>query len=304
MNKTYLRLIGCALLGASVFHVGKIALAEFPPLVVATWRYGIAAIILFGMTLPDIRSHWKQIKEHAVLLLILSVVGVGGFAIFLFYGLNLTSPINASLIIAFNPALIMLLSALFNRERINLQQMTGLLLGIAGVVTVISHASLTALIHLSLSKGDLMIILAILCWSAYSILPKRYLSGIPTVLLTSITVVISALFMFGFTAYTTPQLFHMPGTGMLFVMLFLGLFGTVIPYIWWNQALQTIGPAKAGVFLNLVPIFTSLMGILLGQHLEASQICGAALVIFGVIITSVKINKTKQPKPNELAVCT
>ncbi|PRC91492.1 EamA-like transporter family [Solimicrobium silvestre] len=291
MNRIYLRLIGATFLWATVFHVGKFALAEFSPLAIATWRYSIAAIILLAMTLPAIRSNWQQIKSHWPILFILALLGVVGFALFIFYGLRLTSPVNASLIMAFNPALIIVLSSLFNREPVSRQQISGLLLGLCGVLIVVSHASLNALINLSFSKGDLLVGVASLCWAAYCVLPKRYASSIPSAQLSAVTIITAAILMLvmaGFSASDMPQL---PRTGMLFVLLFLGLFGTVIPYLWWNQGVQKIGPAKAGVFMNLVPIFASLIGVVLGQQLQASQLAGASLVIIGVLITSIKFNK-------------
>lgn len=292
MKLIYLRLIVVTFLWATVFHVGKFALAEFSPLAVATWRYSVAAMMLIAITLPGIRSNWQQIKSHAPILLILSLLGVVGFALLMFYGLRLTSPVNAALIMAFNPALILLLSALINRERITRQQLAGLLLGLCGVLVVVSHASLSALIKLSLSTGDGLTGLASLCWAAYCVLPKRYANTLPSAQLSSITILLAALFMLAFTGISATEIPQLPSMKMLAVMLFLSIFGTVIPYLWWNQGVQKIGPAKAGVFMNLVPIFASLIGVALGQQLEGSQLAGAALVIFGVLITSIKFNQT------------
>jgi drug/metabolite transporter (DMT)-like permease len=163
------------------------------------------------------------------------------------------------------------------------------LLGLVGVVVVVTHGSLTALLHLRLSAGDLLIGLAALFWAVYCVLPKRYLRTMPSSQLSSSTIILAAFMLIPLAIGFSPDIGVVPGWKMAALLVSLALFGTVIPYLWWNKGVQKIGPAKAGVFMNLVPIFASLIGLTLGQHLLSSQIIGAVLVIMGVLITSFKM---------------
>jgi drug/metabolite transporter (DMT)-like permease len=289
MNGMYLRLFASTFLWGTVFHVGKFAMQQFSPLTVISWRNGVAALVLTGLSFGALRANWRQIRARLTALLALSLTGVLGFGVLMFYGLRLTSPVNAALIMAFNPAMIAVMSALLNREKIHLQQIAGLLAGLCGVLVVVSHGSLAALLSLRVSSGDLLVGLSSLCWAGYCVLPKRLVPEIPSAQLSTITITIGAAAILLLAAWTAPDLGVMPDGKMLLILLFLGLFGTVIPYLWWNQGVQKLGPAKAGIFMNLVPIFASVVSVLIGQSMSGSQIVGATLVIVGVLLTSIKI---------------
>jgi len=235
-----------------------------------------------------LRQNWTQIRAHLGALLMLALIGVFSFGVLMFYGLRLTSSVNAALIMAFNPALIVVMSAMLNRERIDWYQLAGLSMGLVGVLVVVSHASLSALLHLHVSNGDLLVGAASICWAAYCVMPKRYAPTLPSLQLSTLSIAFGAVMIVLLASWQAPDLAVLPDAKMLLVLLFLGVFGTAIPYIWWNQGVQKLGPAKAGVFMNLVPVFASLIGVVLGQNLSASQLIGAALVILGVIFTSLK----------------
>ncbi|MFZ6744787.1 DMT family transporter [Undibacterium sp. JH2W] len=286
MNMMTARLFGATFLWATVFHVGKFAMQQFSPLAVVSWRNAIAGLVLTGLTLPALRTHWLAIRAHLGILLILAMFGVLGFSLFMFYGLRSTSSVNAALIMAFNPALIVLLNALLNREKIRGLQTLGLGLGLLGVLIVVAHGSLQALLNLHISQGDMLVTLASLCWSVYCVLPRRYASQVPSALLSSMTVSMAAVMLMLLAFAEAPDIFVMPPMPTLLAMLFLGLFGTVLPYLWWNRSVQEIGPAKAGVYMNLVPVFASLVGVALGQQLESCQLLGAVFVVAGVLLTN------------------
>ncbi len=288
MNMVIARLFGATFFWGAAFHVGKFALQQSSPLAIVSWRNGIAALVLTGLTMPVLRTHWLAVKSHLAILLLLAVLGVAGFNLFLFYGLRSTSSINAALIMAFNPALIVLLSALLNREKIRGFQLLGLLLGLLGVMIVVSHGSIEALLGLQLSHGDLLVTMSSICWALYSVLQRRFASQVPSALLSSMTVGMAAVMMLVLAVVEAPDVGTMPHTPILLAILFLGLFSTVLPYLWWNRSLQEIGPAKAGVYMNLVPVFASLIGIVMGQQIEGSQFVGAAFVIVGVLLTGKK----------------
>jgi len=84
-------------------------------------------------------------------------------------------------------------------------------------------------------------------------------------------------------------------TLVVMAILFMGLFGSVLAYLWWNQGVQKLGAARVGVFINLVPIFATLIGLLLGQSISLAQLCGALLVIAGVICSSMQTKPAFSP---------
>ncbi|MDE2430483.1 MAG: EamA family transporter [Burkholderiales bacterium] len=232
------------------------------------------------------------------MLSVLALLGVAGFSLLMFYGLRLTDPVNAALIMAFNPAQTTVLSALLNREKIQRAQWLGIFIGLFGVIVVVSHGSLAALLGLHLSTGDLLVALSSLCWAAYCVLPKRFIKDIPSALMSSLTITLAAVVLIALALSNAPDSATVPAPGTLGVLLFLGIFGTALPYFWWNRSVQILGPAKASVFMNLVPLFASLIGVLLGSGLSHSQLVGAALIIGGVLI-----NGRQTPAPATTNTC-
>ncbi|HJV79381.1 DMT family transporter [Noviherbaspirillum sp.] len=282
----YLKLVLTTLFWAAVFHVGKYAVALMSPVAVGAWRFIVAAAVL--LPLVALREGWSlpAVRRNALALAVMSAVGVFGFNVSLFYGLRLTSAVNGALIMAFNPALTVVLSALINRESVTMRQAAGLLLGLIGVSVVVSKGSWHVLQAMSFSAGDLLVLLGSLGWAIYSVIPKRFVHGLSTMQVTGSTITGGAALMAVCAAATTPDFLQPPALPMAAAIVFMGLFGSVLAYLWWNQAVQKIGAASVAVFINLVPIFTALIGLLLGQSISLAQLCGAALVIAGVLVSS------------------
>jgi len=285
-STTYMKLALVTFFWAAVFHVGKYAVAVMSPLSLGAWRFIVAAVVLLPVV--AISGGWSlpAVKRNALPLLVMSAVGVFGFNVALFYGMRQTSAINGALIIAVNPALTVLLSAVVNREPVSRRQMAGLLLGLIGVAVVVSKGSWHTLAAMSFSAGDLLVLLATLCWAIYSVIPKRFVHGMSTMQITGGTIVGGATLMGVFAAGATPDFLQMPSLPIAAAIGFMGLFGSVLAYLWWNQGMQKIGVSSGAVFINLVPIFAALIGFLLGQPISAAQVCGAALVIAGVACAS------------------
>lgn len=284
--RTYLKLTLTTLFWAAVFHAGKYAVALMSPLSLGAWRFLLAAAVL--LPLVAWRDGWPlpALRRNALTLLAMSAVGVFGFNVSLFYGLRLTSAVNGALIMALNPALTVVLSALLNREPIAPRQAIGLTLGLAGVIVVVSKGSWQALTALSFSAGDLLVFLGSLGWAAYTVIPKRFVHGLSTMQVTGSTIAGGAAMMATCAAAATPDFLARPALPVAAAIAFMGLFGSVLAYLWWNQGIQQLGAASGAVFINLVPIFAALIGLLLGQSVSAAQLGGAALVIAGVLCSS------------------
>jgi drug/metabolite transporter (DMT)-like permease len=286
----YLRLVLVTIFWAAVFHIGKYAVEVVTPLFASAWRFTIAAAIL--LPIITMREGWSlaALRRSGFGLLVMSAVGVFGFNVSLFYGLRMTSAVNGALIMGFTPALTAAMSALVNRESLSRQQLVGMTLGIAGVVVVVSKGSWHTLAAMSFSGGDLLVMLASLCFAIYPIIPKRFVHGMSAMQTTGGSIAGGAALMAAFAMAAAPDFLTPPPMPVAVGIAFMGLFGSAIAYLWWNQAVQRMGATSVAVFLNLVPIFAALIGVLLGQTISIAQLCGAALVITGVLYSSGKLN--------------
>ena len=286
MPGIYLRLVLVTLFWASVFHIGKYAVEVVSPLFASAWRFLVAAAVL--VPIVAMREGWSlsSLRRSALGLAVMSAIGVFGFNVALFYGLRVTSAVNGALIMGFTPALTAMLSALVNHESLSRRQLVGLALGITGVVVVVSKGSWHTLAAMSFSAGDLLVMLASLCFAVYPIIPRRFVHGMSTLQTTGGSIAGGAALMAAFALMTAPDFLTPPPLPIAAGIAFMGLFGSAIAYLWWNQAVQHLGATSVAVFLNLVPIFTALIGVFLGQAITIAQLCGAALVIVGVLYSS------------------
>jgi drug/metabolite transporter (DMT)-like permease len=283
---TYVYLLLTAFIWAAVFHLGKYALTVMSPLSLASWRFIIAGIALSAWLSWQRGWQWRAIKRNAKPLIIMGIVGIFGFNAALFTGLARTSPINGALIMAFYPAITAVLSTALNGEHIVARQWLGFVLSVFGIVAIISNGSLGNLLAMHVADGDLLVLLGCLCWAIYSVIPARFVRDIPTLQLTTATIVVGAVVLTIAAAVSTHDLLTIPAPSIVLSVLCISLLGTVLAYLWWNRGLQRIGASRVAIFINAVPVFTALIGVALGQPMSAAQIVGAILVIAGVLISS------------------
>lgn len=267
---------------ALMFYLGQYAVAYMSPESVSGWRFLLAGLVLLPLVALREGVDWPGLRRNARPLLVMAVVGIGGFNLALFHGLRYSSPVNGALIMALCPALITVFGALLTGERIDRRQLAGLGLGIAGVLAVISGGSLSVLLALSFQKGDLFILLAATCWAIYSTLPKRFITGLPPLQVTAGTVPLGGLLLSLYAQGTQTDFLTAPPLGVVASVLAMSLFGSVVAYLWWNDGVRQVGAARAAVFMNLVPIFAALIGLALGRPVGWSQAAGAVLVVGGV----------------------
>lgn len=283
---TWIKLALTSFFWALMFFLGKYAVAWMSPESIGGWRFLLAGLLLVPLVSLREGVDWAGLRRHAVPVLVMAVVGIGGFNVALFHGLRQTQPMNAALIMALCPALITAFSAALTGDRLGRRQLAGLALGIVGVGVVISGASLSALLKLQLQSGDFFVLLAALCWAIYSTIPKRFISGLPPLQVTVGTVAAGGVVISLFAQATQRDFLVLPPVGVMVAVAAMSVFGSVVAYLWWNDGVKKVGAGRAAIFMNLVPVFAALIGVALGQSISHAQLAGAALVIGGVWLSS------------------
>lgn len=283
---TWIKLGLTAFFWALMFHLGKYAVGYMTPESIGGWRFLLAGIVLLPLVGLREGLDWAGLRRNALPLLAMAVIGIGGFNIALFHGLRQTSPVNGALIMALCPALITCFGALLTGDRVGGRQLAGLALGIAGVMVVVSHGSLQALLALSFQRGDLFVLLAATCWAIYSTIPRRFIAGLAPLQVTVGSIALGGVLISAFADATQPDFFTRPPLGVIAAIVAMSLLGSVLAYIWWNDGVKKVGAGKAALFMNLVPVFATLIGVGLGQPVLLSQLAGAVLVVGGVLYAS------------------
>jgi len=289
--KAYLMLTLCAFFWSGNFIVGKFAtLYEVPPFTLNFFRWLIVWIILIPFTFKDIFFNIKIIKEKFYSILLMSITSISIFNSVVYYSLNFTQVLNGALMISTIPVLIIFISFIFRVEKINLNQVLGLILSIIGVVIIITQLEFSRLIHLDLNRGDLWLLVAMLSWAIYSTMLKTHKTNLNYLTFISVIVTLGLIFLL-------PQfLFEFKNEELIkfnfaffLIISYVVLFAGLGAYIFWNKAVLIVGPSRAGIFLHLMPVFSSFMAIfLLNEKFMNFHIFGAIAIVLGIYLSSKK----------------
>lgn len=281
----YLFLVIAAFLWGLSTVVARGIYEEIPPFGMSFWRWVLATLIFLPFVWRELFLKVEIIKAHLKLIWLLGFLQVGSSAVFLF-ALNFTTAINASLINAVQPVLTVIPAWLLTREKINFAQGVGILLALAGVTIMIARGDLQVLTALGFNVGDIFVVLAVLGWSFFAAilhrLPKElglttslfliYFSG--TVSLLPFYVIESVYFRaISFTGLTVG------------VVTFLGIVVSAGAVSIWTASVRSIGPNRAAIFMNLIPIIAVILAIVfLGERLFLFHLTGAVFVVVGMML--------------------
>ncbi len=284
-------LIFCAFFWSGNFIVGKFAtLYDVPPLTLNFFRWLIVWFILIPFTFRDILKNFKVIKKNFYSILLMSITSISLFNSVVYYSLNFTQVLNGALMISIIPVLIVFISYIFKTEKINLSQILGLILSITGVVIIITQLDFTKLINLNLNKGDLWLLVAMLSWAIYSTMLITHKTGLKY--LSFMTVIVSIGLIFLFPQFLFEVSNHQVikfNTPVILITSYVVFFAGIGSYILWNKAVIIVGPNKAGIFLHLMPVFSSFMAIfLLNEKLMNFHLIGAIIIIIGIYLSTKK----------------
>lgn len=271
---------------AAAFHLGRYVVALMPPNAAIIWRFALASAFLIPWVSLRERWDWPALWRHRWVLLVLGGIGITGFQLGMFYGLRTSTATNAALLMGFSPALTVGLSALAERRMIAGRQLAGIVLGLAGVVTVVSRGRLSVLRELDFASGDLLLAAGGAAWAVYSVVLQRRARGLSLLQVTATTISLCALLMLLVAGVAAPESVRWPPRAAWPALLFIGIAGSGIAYLWWNDAVARVGAARAAQFMNLVPVLTMLMAVPLGEPPGAAQLLGAVLVIAGVVLAT------------------
>lgn len=280
-----LALTAAAFFWSGNFVAGRALRDSVDPLTLNASRWVIAFAILAPFV---VRAAWQQrkaLRDQAGLILMLSVTGVIGFQIATYEALSKIPVVNAVLMLATTPVVILVGASLQARHRIPLIGWAAVILSILGVAVLLTDGRLAELLSARLGTGDIWMLVAVLFWSIYTLLLRRRspeTSGnvlLLMIVLPALPIMIAKALVWGETVAAT-----LSGVELLAV-LYIGIFPSLLAFLFWNYGVAKVGAASAGFFINLMPVFaTALAWLLLGETVYPAQIVGAALIIGGIAL--------------------
>ena len=300
----YIKLFLATLFWGGNFIAGRVTSANLPPFTSAFLRVLLASVILIIFVIKKYGKLPRINFSQILLIICLGLTGIAGFSFFFFLGLKYITASRASIIISLNPSLITILSILMLREKFTMFKFTGIILSLAGAVIVISKGNLQEFFSNKIGYGELILLGCIICWAIFSVLGKIIMNKLkPIVAITYACFV--GTFILIIPTYLEGELNHFLqyDLAVWLSIVFIGFFGTALAFTWYYEGIDKIGPSRAGIFINFVPIFATLMGILiLHEKLSSSLVIGAIFVVSGVYLTNYQAKNIKIEKAEEINV--
>ena len=291
-TKAYFMLVCATLFWAGNFMVGKFAfLTNIPPMSLVFFRWSLVWLILLPFTFNEIIKHKAIIKNNLPLLFFLSLTSVGLFNSFTYLSLVHTQVINASLFNTAIPAIIILLCFIFKIEKTNKFQISGLIISILGILSIITKLNLEIILSLNFNKGDLIMIGGVISWGLYSSFLKRKTFTLPLLTLVHVLCSLGLIFIFPQFIYEFSQGQTIDlNMNLFYILIFLALFPSIGSYYCWAGAVSIIGANRAGIFLSLIPLFSTIMAIFFyNEQFQFFHLIGAILIILGLYLSNKEI---------------
>ncbi|HWR40799.1 MAG TPA: DMT family transporter [Patescibacteria group bacterium] len=284
----YIVMLLVPLFWGGAFGVTKHVLTELPPMTTSAVRFGLAGLILLSWAVVKGGWNGRAVRQNWWGLTALGVTGVFCFNLFFAVGLQYTSAINAALVVVVNPVGTALIACLLMGEAWNRRLMTGVLLSLAGVMTVISKGDFAAAVGLQINYGEILMLGAVVSWIAYTIIGKLVMRGMGVVLVTTVSTLIGAalLAISAIPEGAWPRLTQLSGQAMA-ELAYLAVFPTVLAFLLYNLGIRRIGASRASAYINLMPVNAVLIAAAVyGETVTMMHLSGMVLVIGGVLLTT------------------
>ncbi|MBU3916879.1 DMT family transporter [bacterium] len=284
----YIKQLLTAFFWGGTFIAGRIVSRNLDPYSAAFLRFAIASVFLLFLIkvtegkLPVLR------KNQIFPIICLGMTGIFTYNILFFKGLHTVSAGRASLIIALNPIIISLLSTVFFKEKPTKVRLLGVLISVTGALIVITHGDLSTIFTNPLSQGDVFIFGCVASWVAYTLIGNKVIGKLSPLVSVGYSCLVGAIALFfpamAHGVYGNIVVYTLEEWAALF---FLGFFGTVLGFFWYYEGLKKIGPMKASVFINFVPISAIVLAyLILDEPVTLSLATGAIFVTCGVFLTN------------------
>ena len=285
LSKNAVLLLCLAMLGwAGNTIAGRLSTGEISPMMVVSLRWFIITLFLLLLLNKGIANSFIAIKGKILWLLLMGGLGMTCFNSLFYIAAQNTSAINLGIIQGVMPAIILIGSVLFFKERVNIVKLFGLLISFFGVVIVVSKGDFQIIISLTVNLGDVVMFLALFFYAGFT-LGLRFKPEIdPLVLMAyfSFSALISSIPLVMLEAFLGYSRFP-SNTNAWLTIIYIAFVPSFLAQIFFIKGVELIGASKAGLFINILPIFAAILGvIILGESLQMYHFISLVVVLTGV----------------------
>jgi drug/metabolite transporter (DMT)-like permease len=284
----YARLIAVPAIWGGTFVAGKHVVAVWSPMMGSFARYLIACVALLIAAFMLEGGLPRLSRPQLAFTFLLGLLGVFAYNLFFMAALERLPGSRAALIIALNPVITITISALVLKEHLSVRRWLGVAIALAGVWIVISRGDIASVTSAGIGAGESFMLAAVICWALYTIVGRKVLGGLSPLAATNYAALWGTLLL-AFAAAPEIADFSLAqlDSKMVGALLYLGVCGTALAFVWYYTSIKKLGTAIASIFTNLVPVFgVAISVLLLGEPLLNSMLIGGAIAIVGVMMVS------------------
>ena len=285
---TYAKLVAVPAIWGGTFIAGRVLALAVPAAVGALLRYLVAVVALL------VASRWLEgglprlTRRQLLGTLLLGFTGILAYNLFFLGALARLPASRTSLIIALNPVVTIATASLLLGERMSVRRWIGVAVALLGVWIVVSRGDVLGSVTGAVGTGELLMFGGVCSWAAYTLIGRRVLEGLTPLAATTYASLWGTAML---SVAAAPGLWQLQTSDLtlpvLASVLYLGVLGTSVAFVWYYQAVQRLGAARTVIFNNLVPVFGASFGVLLlGEPLLPSMLVGGAIAVAGVMLVS------------------
>lgn len=266
--------------------VSKMAAGTIAPAEISFYRWLLAAVLFTPLALRPVLRNWPAIRPRLGRIAVLGLLGMVAYQCLAYYAAYLTTATHMGIIGSLTPMMVLALSILLLGQGLSAGAVAGSVLSIAGVLVVVSSGDLGSLLTSGANLGDALMLLAMLAYAVYVILLKRWkMKDVPALQLLYLQIVaavIALLPLYLLTPKMGLSAANLPLVG------FAGLMASMVAPLVWMHAVARVGPSRASMFFNLIPLLTALIAAgLLGESLAPYHAVGGVLTVLGVLLAEI-----------------
>jgi drug/metabolite transporter (DMT)-like permease len=264
--------------------VARALVGQFPPLALSLLRWVVALAILLPFAWRALLEHRRALLAEWKSILVLGVVGIGGYNTFQYLAVQTSTALNVTLIAASTPIFILAVGALLFGERTRLQQWLGASVSLAGVLLVLTRGAPANLAQLSFVRGDLIMLCANFAWTIYTWVLRKHRPDLPFAPLLAAQMAVGIVAIAPLAAVEALQGASIRWTGnAVLALLYVAVFASLVSYACWDHGVKRVGAVVPVYFANLTPLFTAALSTLwLGEAPHLYHAAALALIVGGI----------------------
>ena len=268
---------------------GQLAVGEISPLQIVPLRWILVSSVMWFIFGNDVKTNWQIIKPEINKIIFMALMGFTGFNVLFYTASQYTNAINLGIIQSSVPVYVLLGAYFFYKTSITALQGLGVMISIIGVTIITTNGDIEILLNLQLNKGDLIMLVACLMYSYYTLSLKTRLQIPGIAFFTLMSVIANFLALPLFIIDYLINGINYPSINGLIITILVAIFPSSLAQIFYLRAVDIAGPGKAGIYTNIVPIFSSILAvILLNQRFEIFHGISLVLVLSGIWLSERK----------------